>query len=494
MSDQKVSYIILRDTIVFNFDFTPYTVQKNSADGIKCLAALKEKRLSDIPRILAKEKYFKESLTDTIFDIRAGVVYVDNEPVNTYVSNKIMEFYNAGLPYIALVNFWKRLKANPSKNSVNQLYSFLEVNECPITPEGLFVAQKGVRATKDPNIFEAVHVESGQPRFQYILGTHAYMPREEVVDDPDNACGAGLHVGSFSYAKAWGPVILEMLVDPADVVSVPTNSNAGKLRAWRVLPVAVHVGGVWRGGVAIEATKKEAVCTPIAKSTVISTVEITNTKEVLTISDVAYCLSDIDEEVYNKIIDEAVTGAVHAYGIQRYRPSKAPAAIRRICTDALLVEAYKFKFVNTNAPLFIFKREVGSASYTLLYPKDEMSDVSEVVDHYVEKVPVIKESVFAAKYPVAGIIPFNGEQFEVVYLPENRVDIAAFVEVNSEYVERVLHIKPSKVPINLSRFISSLSSGQVYDVKRLFMIDGSIVFVMHLHVLDEQKTLLMRKE
>jgi hypothetical protein len=56
------------------------------------------------------------------------------------------------------------------------------------------------------------------------------MNRDEVQDDPGKACSTGLHVGTKSFAKDFGAVVIEVKIDPADVVSVPHESGGQKLR------------------------------------------------------------------------------------------------------------------------------------------------------------------------------------------------------------------------------------------------------------------------
>lgn len=63
------------------------------------------------------------------------------------------------------------------------------------------------------------------------------MPRNFVEDDPEAACSYGLHCASKEYAAGYGTVMMVM-VDPADVVSVPYQHNSAKCRACRYEIVA----------------------------------------------------------------------------------------------------------------------------------------------------------------------------------------------------------------------------------------------------------------
>ena len=60
------------------------------------------------------------------------------------------------------------------------------------------------------------------------------MPRSEVEWDPSVGCHQGLHVGSWDYAAGFARgAVLTVYVNPRDVVSVPTDCDAAKMRCCR---------------------------------------------------------------------------------------------------------------------------------------------------------------------------------------------------------------------------------------------------------------------
>jgi hypothetical protein len=61
------------------------------------------------------------------------------------------------------------------------------------------------------------------------------MPRSEVVHDPSQACERGLHVSTRSYAEGYARsgALLEVHVNPRDIVSVPTDGGGEKVRVCR---------------------------------------------------------------------------------------------------------------------------------------------------------------------------------------------------------------------------------------------------------------------
>jgi len=153
------------------------------------------------------------------------------------LGDKIIKFANEGLPYQPLVQFAANLQANPSYRAVNELFTFLEKNDHPITENGNFIAYKRVR--KD---FKDIH--SGT--FDNSPGTEPTMPRNQVNEDSAQVCSAGLHVANWTYAHTQfassdpaTDIMLEVEVNPSDVVSIPVDYNNAKMRVckYKVLGV-----------------------------------------------------------------------------------------------------------------------------------------------------------------------------------------------------------------------------------------------------------------
>lgn len=164
-------------------------------------------------------------------------LYYQGERVHNVVVDRILSFMSQGLSATPLLNFLKRLLANPSKRSIDELYTFLEHKALPITPDGCFLAYKGVNDN-----YTDVH--SGQ--FSNRPGATHTMLRSKVDDDFRNHCSNGFHVGSLEYATAWGPRTVVVKVDPADVVSVPNDCDCQKLRTSKYTVVDDFKGALER--------------------------------------------------------------------------------------------------------------------------------------------------------------------------------------------------------------------------------------------------------
>ena len=221
----KINYSVLNDSIVLNYGGKTVVVASDDKryDGV--LACIREERLQDIPETVEIERrYNGEGI-----ELKDGLLVANNEPLPAELEARILKFRELKLPYAPLLAFWENLKKNPSFNSRQALFKFLEHNGHPLTTDGCFIAYRGV--TDD---FKDVHTKT----FDNKVGSVCEMPRSAVDDNPNNTCSHGLHVACFDYAKGFGSKLIEVKVNPADVVTVPTDYNGTKMRVCRFEVVA----------------------------------------------------------------------------------------------------------------------------------------------------------------------------------------------------------------------------------------------------------------
>ena len=179
----------------------------------------------------AVEDYLDE---DAEIEIRDGQVLYQGESVHNLVVEKIMSFMRNGLPYKPLVKFLGKLMDNPSRRSVDELYKFLEHKNMPLTPEGNFLAYKGVNED---------FTDKYSGKFDNSVGNVLEMRRNGVCDDANMGCSSGFHAGSYEYAKGYasgGGNLLVVEINPADVVSVPHDCSCQKLRTSKYKVVSVY--------------------------------------------------------------------------------------------------------------------------------------------------------------------------------------------------------------------------------------------------------------
>lgn len=201
--------------------------------------------LFDVQKALDVEfKRVSERIT-----VKGGEVFFDGDVLHNGVSKQIIRFVTEGLVdrLNAVANFTEKVMTNPQAHSREQLFTFLDKHDFTITDDGDFVGYKGCNLNSDGvavstrNAPEKDKVTvNGVPVFgapvENKQGDVVEMPRSLVDFNAYVGCSTGLHVGTYAYASSFvgsGGVVLEVHVNPRDVVSVPTDSNNQKIRCCR---------------------------------------------------------------------------------------------------------------------------------------------------------------------------------------------------------------------------------------------------------------------
>lgn len=164
-----------------------------------------------------------------------GVVYWNDKQLDNSLTKRIMSMVSEGFDVNPMLKFLENLMQNPSSRAVNELYRFLESNNLPLTDDGHFLAYKNVRED-----FKDYH--SG--KFDNSVGSVCKMDRNQVMDDPNQTCSAGLHFCSIEYLNSmWGHSGHTMIIkiNPADVVSIPVDYNNSKGRCCKYEVIGEHM-------------------------------------------------------------------------------------------------------------------------------------------------------------------------------------------------------------------------------------------------------------
>ena len=171
-------------------------------------------------------------------EVNDGIATIDGLPLPVDVLQKLKELKADGYDWNDQRKFWGNCLLNPREESVADLFRFISNHNLTITEDGHFLAYKAI--TKD---FKDKFTRT----FDNSVGKTVTMNREDVVMNPDVYCAAGLHVSNLRYATSFadhaaGDIIVLVDVNPQDVVSVPKDSNAEKIRT-----CAYKVVKVWDG-------------------------------------------------------------------------------------------------------------------------------------------------------------------------------------------------------------------------------------------------------
>ena len=170
--------------------------------------------------------------------IQNSKVMFEGEEIHGSISKRILEFMSKGLPFEPLVKFLENLMENPSMQSQQELYDFLEHENLPVTEDGCFLAYKAVRSD---------FKDKWRGTFDNSVGQVCEMRRAKVDDNRKVGCSQGLHAGALNYVANYGSVdagdnIVIVKINPQDVVSVPSDCDCEKLRTCKYEVVGLYQG------------------------------------------------------------------------------------------------------------------------------------------------------------------------------------------------------------------------------------------------------------
>ena len=184
-----------------------------------------------------------------------STIYFDNDPIDSSIAawllNALKQENISGAvdkhdgdddtcskpSWRAIVNFLEKLYQNPSTESIQHLYSFIQRTGLTLRENGDFIAFKGLR-----HDYTSIHAGPGVVQGEKFANAHlnnspgnvVEIPRSYVETSREYGCAQGLHVGSFEYAKDFADgALVSVSVNPRDVVSVPSDQDYQKCRVSR---------------------------------------------------------------------------------------------------------------------------------------------------------------------------------------------------------------------------------------------------------------------
>lgn len=175
-----------------------------------------------------------------LFDVDdSGVVSIEGESLPNALSKRIIQFANDGFDFAPLLKFWDNCKKNPDPRAKTDLYSFLDHNGIPITSDGCFIGYRAIRE-------DWLDKHSGT--MMNTVGSTLTMDRALCDSDPNQTCSRGLHVAAYNYAKhnfgGAGDRMIEVKVNPEDVVAIPVDYNGEKMRVCKFVVMSENQDGI----------------------------------------------------------------------------------------------------------------------------------------------------------------------------------------------------------------------------------------------------------
>jgi len=227
--------IITDSTITLIAETGPSVIGKSHPNFYKIKKALLAKNFLEVEEMLDVKNGYKEFSNGLIAVDGDNLIY-NGSIVHNVLTQRIVEMIHNGDEAKPMLNFLVNLMDNPSEGSIDQLYTFLEHENLPITEDGCFLAYKAIKHD---------YTDKYTGSISNKVGEKVKMPYEEVTANPEVACSSGLHCGSIEYVRCYGNFsqdedgnlngdrLVTVKVNPSDVVSVPEDSNRQKVRVYR---------------------------------------------------------------------------------------------------------------------------------------------------------------------------------------------------------------------------------------------------------------------
>jgi hypothetical protein len=242
------THMLTDDGVVIVTDDDMVAVPSTNPLYLKLREKLNAHDLAGIDEVLDRTGKIKPHTNGEFWVDEDGCVVHSGEVMPTSLSERLLALVDKEMPWKPLVKFWE---LRPSAN----LWGFMHHTDIPLMGNGHILAYKRVRRLAEGD------EEVGKPRagakppvngehkpedylragdlvdcrtgkFRNNVGDEPKMERAAVATDPEEACGPGLHVAAWKYADQFyaNGVLIEVVVDPRDIVSVPSDHDEMKVR------------------------------------------------------------------------------------------------------------------------------------------------------------------------------------------------------------------------------------------------------------------------
>ena len=209
--------------LTVTIDGKPYTMSTSNPNWNMAIEALKRQDKEALLELFDTTSAVI-NFSEGSIEIKDNKMFHSGEELHGHVVDRLFSHMENGLDYKPIARFIAKLQENPSHRSVSELYNFLEHKQMPLTEDGNFLAYKGVDQNKTDRWSGTIDNSEGQ---------QVKISRNKVCDNANQGCSAGLHAGTYEYAKGYasgGGYVMLVEINPAHVVSVPHDCECQKLR------------------------------------------------------------------------------------------------------------------------------------------------------------------------------------------------------------------------------------------------------------------------
>lgn len=169
-------------------------------------------------------------------------VYYKGNLIRSSITSRLVDHLDKGYEVNTWLAFMENVMTNPSNDSRERLFDFLEKNGSPLTEDGHFLAFKRVRGN---------FLDHYTGKMDNSPGKIVQVDRSMVDSDNTRTCSHGLHVCASvyltrsGYADSDGARTIVCKVNPRDVVAVPPDYDETKMRVCRYEVVSeVEIGSI----------------------------------------------------------------------------------------------------------------------------------------------------------------------------------------------------------------------------------------------------------
>ena len=182
--------------------------------------------------LLTPAEIIEKKFKGTWLSVKDGALLYDNKKVNKKILDNdelikmVLETAQSDKPEMNIIKFLDKLLSNPKKDIVNELFDFLKNGKFIIHEDGRFSAYKKV--AKDYKDIYSGKIDNSPGK------TLPKLNYEDVDFDRNNVCSFGYHFCAYDYLSSYGNIvdskIVEVRIDPKDVIAIPTDYNFMKGR------------------------------------------------------------------------------------------------------------------------------------------------------------------------------------------------------------------------------------------------------------------------
>src|SRR5574343_220261 len=219
--------IYREDELIVALNGVPYVISIDDPRYDNIYEALEEKDEAALIDLLNNKRRFStlvNTLAEEGIEEHYGSYSYKGNPINMDLADYLRAALDSN-NVLPIIKFIQRLFKNPSQDTRDRLFTFMEKNKMPIDENGHFLAFKGVAANYYDKHTGTVYNGPGV--------TVPLMEWDEVDTNPNNTCSRGYHACSKDYLDGWvhaGDRVVSVSIDPADVASIPVDYDGAKLR------------------------------------------------------------------------------------------------------------------------------------------------------------------------------------------------------------------------------------------------------------------------